>query len=255
MMGFWVRAFVGVVLLAGCGRGQPFGEACESNGACASELCASSSRGFICTEACESDCDCPNVGPGFRCALDTGLCVEGDNSCEGGCIAQCAGLECGPDPVCGTSCGGCDDGNECTNDSCNGGRCNNEPEDRRIACDDDPIDPIQTRCEEGSAEAYSCAEVCRISMDDYNATIGCNASLQCVCSLFDDTCTSANTGARNCIVLGGVQGINFCLDLGGPFWAYRTCEDACVQSGFRSFTGECRANGGEDGEDVCICER
>ncbi len=247
-MGFWVRTCVGVVLLAGCGRGQPFGESCESNGACASELCASSSRGFICTEACESDCDCPNVGPGFRCAVDTGLCVEGSNTCEGGCIAQCAGIECGPDPVCGTSCGGCDDGNVCTNDECNAGACTSEPATRPISCDPTPSDPVQEFCDSGTLGTYSCAEVCS---GEYDAVTGCNDVNQCLCIVYPDTCT---LGTRNCERLNDVQGLTNCLDLGpGPFWRYRTCQDVCVRGGFATATGECRVDGGDDGEDACIC--
>ncbi len=44
------------------------------------------------------------------------------------CKPQCEGMECGDDG-CGGSCGGCDDGLECTNDSCSKGQCQHVVQD------------------------------------------------------------------------------------------------------------------------------
>jgi len=52
-------------------------------------------------------------------ALTAGVGCSGDVV---DCIPECAGLECGDDG-CGGQCGQCDDGLDCTNDSCAAGKC------------------------------------------------------------------------------------------------------------------------------------
>lgn len=51
------------------------------------------------------------------------------------CVPDCAGRACGPDPVCGTSCGGCPAGHTCTAD----GQCACQPDCSQRTCGPDPV--------------------------------------------------------------------------------------------------------------------
>jgi len=72
-----------------------------------------------CEHGCVKDCMGRECGPdpvcGFSCGTcDTGYCNP-DGQCESSCVKDCTGRECGPDPVCGESCG-----------VCTAGQCNSE---------------------------------------------------------------------------------------------------------------------------------
>lgn len=54
-----------------------------------------------------------------------------------GCNPDCSGLECGPDPVCGESCGGCGAGESCQAGQCVEGPC--EPNCSGLECGPDPV--------------------------------------------------------------------------------------------------------------------
>jgi len=135
--------FVGAVLLSpfvaiGCGGG---GGDCTSH---ASTFCQESvtywtdSCGNLeevkeqCQSGCNTthdDCKCtPNClgldcGPDPICGESCGTCSSGWTcnalgQCISDCIPNCAGRVCGPDPVCGQSCGTCTGALECVNGEC-----------------------------------------------------------------------------------------------------------------------------------------
>ena len=75
--------------------------------------------------ACQKGCGGRVCGPDPLCGLSCGTCPQGQDcnpqgTCEpADCVRQCNGLECGPDPLCDKSCGQCAPG-----DACNiNGRC------------------------------------------------------------------------------------------------------------------------------------
>ena len=100
-------------------------------------------------QPCVPDCTNVECGPDPVCRTDCGGCGDGYN-CQSGhciqnsCVPDCTTVECGPDPVCGTDCGGCDDGNVCTTDECNGLGCVHTPS--LDACDDNNLCTVDDMC-------------------------------------------------------------------------------------------------------------
>jgi sulfatase modifying factor 1 len=67
---------------------------------------------------CTPECGIRECGPDPVCGTSCGDCDPGETcnaagQCVGGCTPECGTRECGPDPVCGTSCGDCDPGESC----------------------------------------------------------------------------------------------------------------------------------------------
>lgn len=115
---------------------------CEPD--CAGKDCGDDGCGGLCEPGCGADETCENfqcIPPGASCTLDDvavncegrecggdgcgGLCGSCDEGwlCDlengrCGCRSDCSDLECGPDPVCGASCGLCADGGTCTAGVC-----------------------------------------------------------------------------------------------------------------------------------------
>ncbi|HOD08319.1 MAG TPA: hypothetical protein PKG98_09555 [Myxococcota bacterium] len=74
---------------------------------------------------CEPDARICHNGDVYKCTGDGKnyvLLMTCDEGCESGvctgCQPDCGTRECGPDPVCGTSCGNCTDGKSCQSGSC-----------------------------------------------------------------------------------------------------------------------------------------
>lgn len=106
---------------AGYGSGEPICTArcdrapCPSGWTCGSnDVCRPTDR-FVCQgpERWQTVCDLPQR---VRPCEDGQACVA-DGMCTESCVPDCAGRECGPDPLCGISCGGCHDG-ECADGEC-----------------------------------------------------------------------------------------------------------------------------------------
>ncbi len=82
------------------GTCEPTGQDCTPN--CSGKECGPDGcRGF-----------CGTCDDGFVCDTAAGSCNPGN------CTADCTSLACGPDPVCGQSCGGCDAGSICQSGAC-----------------------------------------------------------------------------------------------------------------------------------------
>ena len=73
---------------------------------------------------------------------------------EAPCLPDCIDLECGDDG-CGGSCGECDDGNDCTEDSCNAGLCEHVNLSDSDCDDPDPCTSSEGYCEDGVCKAAS----------------------------------------------------------------------------------------------------
>ncbi len=84
--------------------------------------------------------------------LECGDCLANEDCVEGQCRCrpQCEGRSCGDDG-CGGSCGGCDDSNECTVDTCVNGACNYDPEPRNGGgCTDGEFCTQNDTCQAGT---------------------------------------------------------------------------------------------------------
>ena len=142
------------------------GVACADGEACVSGLCVPCEDG-ACNDGCSSDSQCdtplsdcaearciegscyvatlsgacatdqwcnPDIGCMALPEMPDGGAVDGGGVDAGPCTPSCSGLSCGPDPVCGTSCGGCGAGESCVSGHCMGG-CT--PDCSGLACGPD----------------------------------------------------------------------------------------------------------------------
>ncbi len=137
-----------------------------------------------------------------------------DKACDGdvcsGCTPDCANMECGMDPVCGSSCGECSDGKECedgqcvcvpdTTTGCYDGdvyhfdSCGNPGDkltDCSYGCSDGQCDNCTPNC-----NGLECGPdpVCGISCGQCDVGQDCNMAGQCICDvdyhLCGDSCVS-----------------------------------------------------------------
>lgn len=69
---------------------------------------------------CEPNCGGRVCGPDPVCGTSCGTCTTGVCTAAGACEceAECGTRECGPDPVCGSSCGNCGIGFQCNDGTC-----------------------------------------------------------------------------------------------------------------------------------------
>jgi formylglycine-generating enzyme required for sulfatase activity len=93
-------------------------------------------------DGCEPGCGARECGPDPICGQSCGACQAGeacdaDGRCQGPCTPDCAGRACGPDPDCGQSCGTCQAGEACDADGQCQGPCT--PDCAGRACGPDPI--------------------------------------------------------------------------------------------------------------------
>ena len=109
------------------------------------------------------DCTGRVCGPDPVCGESCGTCTTGhscdsDGKCkEDGCVPECGNLECGPDPVCRQSCGICTAPNTCNSD----GQCKCVKDCRGRDCGPDPV--------------------CGQSCGSCDANHSCNSLGQCYC--------------------------------------------------------------------------
>lgn len=91
---------------------------CTEGDACAAGLCVG--QQVICDDSNECTADSCDPAVGCLYAPAEGECEGGSGVCvnEECCYPDCAGLECGPDPVCGDNCGDCDEGDACEDGDC-----------------------------------------------------------------------------------------------------------------------------------------
>jgi len=234
----------------GAGATSPVGTPCAADLYCASGLCLTAVRPAICTDLCADDCDCP---PGLACAPTTdgrSVCAPGESRCgvepepePEPCVPDCRGRECGLDPVCGTSCGGCDDGNACTDDVCEEGTCWRYPRPDGIReCRADQV----VGCASGVEVTQSCLDRCLAA--GTNVSLGCGAG-ECECATFEPTCVA---GGQECAYPDDVPSLARCVSApsGGRIWTVESCSEICAADGWVA-TGECGA--GSTGDEVCFC--
>jgi hypothetical protein len=126
---------------AGCVDGK-----CVELETCGNGSCDAGENDSSCPQDCECEPDCSGLecGPDPVCGEACGTCQAGDGCVDGECVEletcgngscdagendsscpqdcecepDCSGLECGPDPVCGESCGTCQAGDGCVDGVC-----------------------------------------------------------------------------------------------------------------------------------------
>ncbi len=118
-----------------------------------------------CGSDCEPACGIMECGPDPVCGESCGTCPDG-KTCNSNrqcvtewCVQDCSGQECGPDPVCGESCGTCTAGKTCNSEGqCVVEEC--EQDCSGLECGPDPV----------------CAKSCGTCTDGKT----CNSNGQCV---------------------------------------------------------------------------
>ncbi len=142
--------------------------------------------------------------------------------CEGGCQngvcirvgancpedQDCTGLECGPDPVCGESCGSCGDDQSCDDGVCVqvGANCPEDQDCTGLECGPDPVcGEICGICDDGqSCETGTCVTDCSVCVPgivdcDVDGNVvqcdpdGCDWSIIETCPA-DDSCSDGTCG-------------------------------------------------------------
>lgn len=117
---------------------------------------------------CPATKDCAGLacGPDAVCGVSCGAC-DGQDACQDGqcvCVPACDGKQCGPDG-CGGLCGECNDGNSCTVDTC----------DPAGQCLFDPVPAEGSQCEDGlfCTTGETCQKgLCKGGPRDCNDPIG-----------------------------------------------------------------------------------
>ncbi len=173
------------------------------------------STGIVCPD--DSECTNRECGPDPVCGFSCGDCDEGETCNDHGecitdtCVPDCTGRVCGPDPVCGVSCGDCDEGETC-NDH---GECITDtcmPDCTGRVCGPDPV--------------------CGFSCGDCDEGETCNEEGRCIdlcegvdCSGFDGPCTEGfcDPDTGECFS-GNINEDEICDD-GDPCTLQGTCRD------------------------------
>jgi len=127
--------------------------------------------------ACQPMCGSRECGPDPVCGISCGTCGNG-HSCQDGecvedtCVPDCGSRECGSDPVCGISCGTCGNGHSCQDGECVEDTC--VPDCGSRECGLDPVCGTQNcgTCDEGySCDDGECIDDIGWEPDDY--TVNC----------------------------------------------------------------------------------
>ncbi|MBM4371032.1 MAG: hypothetical protein FJ098_05220, partial [Deltaproteobacteria bacterium] len=132
---------------------------------------------------CTPDCAGLECGPDPVCGEECGPCDEGWLCVAGACTCtpDCAGLECGPDPVCGDECGPCEDGFVCEDGTCVADEPADSCEGRCGAYDADAL----CNCDPECFEAGDCCEdICEFCAADYEEP----------CAVCEPDCTGLECG-------------------------------------------------------------
>jgi hypothetical protein len=110
-----------------------YGDPCNSAMDCDSGECVAFGGKNLCTQPCGAAGACPKGHPCVTSAgkklcdpsggatVDQGVKPDTKPACPG--AKDCTGRVCGLDPVCGLSCGTCQNGQTCNNGKCTGSTC------------------------------------------------------------------------------------------------------------------------------------
>ena len=218
--------------------------ACSDNNACTSgDAC----KGGVCTPLASSACD------------DGNPCTSETCDPKGGCQSAANSLPCSDNSVCtlGDACSGgkcaagatasCDDGNPCSDDSCDpkagcGHKANTAPCSDGNGCTvGDSCDAKV--CEPGSAKNCDDGNLC--TLDACNGSLGCSNKQNTAPCSDNSVCTVGDTCAAGSCKAGSAVGCNdgnVCTDDG--------C-DAAKGCTFAANTATCDDNNGCTSEDAC----
>ena len=191
---------------------------------------------------------CPPCGDGLVCRANH--CISDVETCPQG--ADCSGLQCGPDPICSTSCGSCRG-----NDECRDGQCVCLPSCASRECGSDGCDSTCGDCEQGEfcadgvcrREAPQCPEasdcsgrscgpdpVCGVSCGTCEGRDVCRDG-QCLCIA---DCGDRQCGDDGCGGSCGGCGPGFICDSDGRCTCPTTvCDGTCCAADERCANGRC----------------
>ncbi len=200
-----------------CGEDPLCGESCGTCGA--NSTCNTSGI-----------CECDFVDCEGSCCDDGQVCA--DSAC---CTPDCGERECGPEPVCGTICGDCGAGEECTmSGECSSG-CT--PDCGTMVCGPDPV--------------------CQLSCGDCPVNTYCTTDGQCISGCVVD-CSGRECGPdQNCDVICGYCGPDeSCTDDG----ICVQCTPDCTgrECGDNGCGGTCAPGCGDfstcSDDGLCVCD-
>lgn len=251
--------------VSACGSGGNACESCVSSDKCVATECVPGK--FV--------CDANKIPDGNACSDGSGICSGG--SCCTGCFD---GGVCQPGntvKLCGSGgaekCQTCDDGNPCTDDSCDGTRCVYTPVEAGKSCDTDSNMCNGTAKCEGTVCKTAPPVVCNdgnpCTTDSCTPATGvcvyANNSAPCsdndVCTL-TDVCSAGKcvgSGAPNCNDNEECTTDTCDKTLGCQHKAVSdntTCNDGNdCSTGDRCVGGKCQATGGKDCNDNNACTK
>ncbi len=167
--------------------------------------------------ACVPDCAGRECGMDPVCYTSCGTCDPTTEICDASgtcaCVPACLGRECGPDPSCGTPCGSCTSPDVCNS----AGQCVSSctPDCTGRECGADPV--CGTSCGTcTSPETCNASGVC---------VGGCTPTAE-VCNGLDDDCSSIADDGAGMQCVRGSTGL-YCLTGGGEVGT-RDCTPTCT---------------------------
>ena len=204
-------AFCGVERCSSHCLGSPEGDLCieclEKNCLSDFEDCAG-----ITWELCEPDCTDLECGHDPICGSSCGTCpprftCENGRCVPGACVPDCTDLECGPDPDCGVSCGECLPSHLCVK-----GRC--VPDVLPNACDNpDDLAALD------ESDTFGVALGCLLKS-------GCGTDAFCLADCISDQ-TGLSQDCAYCWAALSICGLDSCLVICNPDMGSATCRE-CI---------------------------
>jgi len=233
---------------------------CTGGKVCRNSVC-------VCASHASAGCYLDDLWWFDSCGEPEEQIVDCPNGCENDsckdCTPDCGTRECGPDPVCGTSCGDCDAGEDCNQE----GQCVPEcvPQCGTRVCGPDPVcqescgdcDPGETCNAAGQCVAECTPDcgvrecgpdpVCGISCGDCDPGESCNLAGECGpwCQVGETQCTVDGYGFEACGPDPQDPGSN-------TFGPRIPCAlgDACIAA-----TGTCERNACLENEVIFLLDR
>ncbi len=204
------------------------GSVCTSNDACVAGACVpgalkSCNDNNVCTDdACDSVLGCVNTANVSPCDSDGNACTQNDT---------CSGKIClvGPTKV-------CDDGVDCTTDSCNHatGFCVFDPAPTTVACDDGNACTLGDKCN----AAGQCAG---------GASASCDDGIACTADFCDPVMGCSHTNAADGTACGATG--NWCVSL--QCVKKPVCGDTVVDAGEQCDDGAANGTAGDGCSSTC----
>ena len=177
------------------------GVACTTDD-CVAARCTATPDDTACTDGPDGVCD-PMNGCQYSVCDEATTCLPGD--CQ---TARCEGTTCvrtstctGDEVCCGGACMSCDDGNDCTDDGCDGTSCTHAPLDMQ-PCEDDRYCNGSEVCMGSTCAPGTNPCVAPLTCDEAAAScVNCTSDADCTDDVMMGSCV-ASMGAPVCSMAG-----------------------------------------------------